>query len=235
MRGIGVHRYADFYERETGSIDLEALDSTDVALSGGLRGSRLRDGLKRTMDIGVSLIVLVLFLPVLIFTALAIRLESPGPVILQQERVGFRGRAFVVLKFRSMRVDSEGDGVPRWAAANDSRITRVGAIIRKFRIDELPQLINVLRGEMSFVGPRPERPYFVEQLAEQIPFYGERHQVKPGITGWAQLNYQYGASIDDARRKLQFDLYYLFHYSLLLDIVIILQTVRVILWPQGVR
>jgi exopolysaccharide biosynthesis polyprenyl glycosylphosphotransferase len=178
---------------------------------------------------------LVVFLPMLVVAAIAIRLESPGPVILRQTRVGRKGRPFVLLKFRSMRVDAEEDGVPQWAAANDSRITAVGTFIRKFRIDELPQLVNVLEGHMSFVGPRPERPYFVDQLSAEVPFYGERHRVKPGITGWAQLNYDYGASREDAEKKLEYDLYYVKNNTVFLDVVIILQTIRVILWPHGAR
>jgi lipopolysaccharide/colanic/teichoic acid biosynthesis glycosyltransferase len=148
--------------------------------------------------------------------------------------MGFKGKPFVLTKFRSMRVDAERDG-PQWAAANDTRVTAVGAFVRKTRIDEIPQIINVLKGDMSFVGPRPERSFFVDQLADVIPYYNERHRVKPGVTGWAQLNYPYGASIEDARQKLQYDLYYIKYYSLLLDLSIIAQTVRVVLWPQGVR
>ncbi len=235
LRGVAVTRYSEFYERETGSIDIDALDSTDFVFSEGLGSGRLQSGMKRALDVTVSIVFLIVFLPLLLGTAIAIRLESRGPVILRQERVGLGGRTFIVYKFRSMHVEAERDGVPRWASNDDPRVTRIGGFIRKVRIDELPQLFNVLQGHMSFVGPRPERPYFVEQLSEQIPFYSERHLVKPGITGWAQLNYHYGASIDDARRKLQFDIYYLLNQSVLLDVVIILQTVRVILWPQGVR
>jgi len=169
------------------------------------------------------------------FTCALIILESPGPVLLRQQRIGLGGRSFVLLKFRSMFADAEKDGLARWASSGDTRITRVGKFIRKFRIDELPQLINVLRGDMSFVGPRPERHVFVSELSERIPFYSERHWVKPGITGWAQINYQYGASIEDARIKLSYDLYYVKNHGLFLDLLIVLQTVRVILWADGAR
>lgn len=235
LNGVAITPYNAFYERETGAVDLDTLDPAWLLFSEGLRGGMMHEQAKRIFDVTVSLLFLMLFLPLLVGTAIAIRLESKGPVILRQTRVGFRGREFTVYKFRSMRTDSEKDGVPQWAAANDPRITRVGTFIRKFRVDEIPQLINVMQGHMSFVGPRPERPFFVEQLGDEIPHYDERHLVKPGITGWAQLNYQYGASVEDARRKLQYDLYYLHYQNVLLDLAIILQTVRVVLWPQGVR
>jgi lipopolysaccharide/colanic/teichoic acid biosynthesis glycosyltransferase len=169
----------------------------------------------------------------MLITAIAIRLESRGPVIYRQERVGLGGRTFVCAKFRSMRTDAEKDGVARWAQKNDSRVTRVGAFIRKMRIDELPQLLNVLNGEMSLVGPRPERPSFVDQLREQIPFYDIRHSVKPGVTGWAQVRFNYGASVEDARRKHQFDLYYVKNNSLFLDLLVLVETVSVVLFREG--
>jgi lipopolysaccharide/colanic/teichoic acid biosynthesis glycosyltransferase len=174
-------------------------------------------------------------LPLQLLTALLIKLGSPGPLFYSQERVGRYGKIFTLFKFRSMRVDAEVDGNATWAAERDPRVTRVGAVIRKLRIDELPQLINVLRGEMSFVGPRPERPVFVEQLTQVIPYYAERHWVRPGITGWAQVNYPYGASISDARRKLSFDLYYLKNTSIFLDFLILLQTVPIVLSRSGAR
>jgi len=174
-------------------------------------------------------------LPVFLFTAIAIKLSSRGPVFYRQERVGVGGKTFRLLKFRSMREDAEKDGTPQWASADDDRITWIGHFIRKTRIDEMPQVINVLKGEMSFVGPRPERPYFVEALGKKIPYYDERHRVKPGITGWAQTNYSYGASEEDARIKLSYDLYYIKNGSLFLDILILLQTVRVVLWGDGAR
>ena len=171
----------------------------------------------------------------MLLAALFIKLEDRGPVFFQQERVGLFGKSFYCLKFRSMRTDAEKDGVARWASTNDNRITRVGAFIRKTRIDELPQLINVLRGEMSMVGPRPERPTFVDMLEKDIPFYAIRHSVKPGVTGWAQVRYAYGASVEDAKRKLQFDLYYVKNNSVFLDFFILFETVRVVIFGEGAR
>ena len=179
--------------------------------------------------------MLVLTLPLLALTACAIKLESGGPILYRQTRVGLHGRVFTILKLRSMRVDAETDGRPRWAAQGDPRITRVGSIIRKLRIDELAQILNVLRGDMSFVGPRPERPFFVAELTKAIPYYAERHWVRPGITGWAQINFPYGASLEDARRKLTYDLYYVKNRGIFLDALILLQTARVIFWNQGAR
>jgi exopolysaccharide biosynthesis polyprenyl glycosylphosphotransferase len=193
------------------------------------------DLVHRGFDVIVSAAFLLATTPVLIGTALAVKLESAGPILYRQERIGLRGRSFMVLKFRSMRVDAELNGAPQWAAKRDPRITRIGAFIRKFRIDELPQLFNVLRGEMSFIGPRPERPFFVEQLSASIPFYKERHAVRPGISGWAQINYPYGASIEDARQKLSYDLYYVKNRSIFLDLLILVQTVKVIVFPEGAR
>jgi exopolysaccharide biosynthesis polyprenyl glycosylphosphotransferase len=188
---------------------------------------------KRLSDIVASLVLLILTAPIMLVTMIAIRLESPGPVIYRQPRVGLGGRIFMCLKFRSMCMDAEGDGVARWAQKSDPRITRVGAFIRKTRIDELPQLFSVLSGQMSLVGPRPERPTFVDQLKTSIPFYELRHSVKPGITGWAQVRYHYGGSLEDARRKHQFDLYYVKNNSLLLDILVLLETVSVVLFHEG--
>jgi lipopolysaccharide/colanic/teichoic acid biosynthesis glycosyltransferase len=179
--------------------------------------------------------LLVFAIPVCLIAALAIRIEDGGPIFYRQQRVGLHGRSFMLLKFRSMKVDAESDGIARWASAGDQRVTKVGTLIRKTRIDEIPQVINVLKGEMSFVGPRPERPLIVDELGQSIPFYRYRHMVKPGITGWAQINYPYGASIEDAYQKLKFDLYYIKNYSLVLDFLILIQTTRVVLWPQGVR
>jgi exopolysaccharide biosynthesis polyprenyl glycosylphosphotransferase len=194
-------------------------------------GGRLPRVAKRLFDVVVSLAALIALLPLLVSTAIAIRMDSSGPIFYRQERVGLRGTSFWLLKFRSMRPDAERDGVPRWAADKDDRVTAIGQFIRKTRIDEIPQIVNVLKGEMSFVGPRPERPYFVEQLSSEIPFYRERFRVKPGITGWAQLNYPYGASIADARRKLEYDLYYIKNFGVMLDTIIVMQTLRVVLWP----
>lgn len=234
-RGVAITEFLSFCERETGRLDLEALQPSWLVFSDGFRMSWIARTIKRVFDILVSAAMLALTLPLLLLTAIAIKLEDRGPILYSQERVGLFGGLFTVYKFRSMRVDAEADVGPRWAAKDDARVTRVGAIIRKVRIDELPQLINVLRGEMSFVGPRPERPYFVEQLAPQIPFYGERHAVKPGITGWAQINHPYGASMNDARQKLSYDLFYVKNHSLLLDFIILIQTVRVILFSEGAR
>lgn len=235
LSGISVIEYQSFFERETGRVDLDAVNSNWFLYSDGFPNSRVHHVLKRAFDIFISLAVLILFLPLMILAAIAVRLESPGPVFYRQQRVGFNGAPFELMKFRSMTVDAEKDGVPKWASAKDSRITTVGAFLRRTRIDEIPQIFAVFRGDMSFVGPRPERPYFVDQLRQKVPFYAERHGVKPGITGWAQLNYQYGASVEDARMKLQYDLYYIKYYSVILDTMILLQTLRVVLWPEGVR
>jgi exopolysaccharide biosynthesis polyprenyl glycosylphosphotransferase len=190
---------------------------------------------KLVFDVVVSCVLLVLAMPVMLATAIAIFLESGAPIVYRQERVGRGGRIFTLLKFRSMRVDAEKEGKAQWAQANDARVTRVGRFIRGTRIDELPQLFNVLRGEMSFVGPRPERPAFVADLTGQIPFYDVRHCVNPGLTGWAQVRHRYGASVADAGRKLQFDLYYVKNHSLALDVLILLETVRVVLLREGSR
>ena len=190
---------------------------------------------KRIFDVVASGTLLLFSLPIMVFAALAIKMESRGPIFYRQERVGLNGETFMLLKFRSMRTDAEKDGVPRWADLNDSRVTRVGSFIRQTRIDEIPQIFNVLKGEMSFIGPRPERPFFVDELRQVIPYYFERHRVKPGISGWAQLNYPYGASVEDAKEKFQYDLYYIKNYSLFLDLIVLVQTARVVLWPDGVR
>jgi exopolysaccharide biosynthesis polyprenyl glycosylphosphotransferase len=216
-------------------VDLTALQPSWLIFSDGFRGCGPTKIGKRCFDVAISLALLLFTVPLLLLTWVLIVVESSGPALYRQERVGLDGRCFVLLKFRSMRVDAENDGKPRWALTNDPRVTRVGAIIRKLRIDELPQLVNVLRGDMSFVGPRPERPEFVGHFTRQIPFYAERHCVRPGITGWAQINQPYGASLEDARSKLSYDLYYVKNHGLFLDILIVLQTVRVILWADGAR
>ena len=190
---------------------------------------------KRLTDILLAAAMLMATLPLFFFVALAIKCDSPGPVFYRQDRIGLRGRRFAMIKFRSMCQDAEADGLPVWAALQDHRVTRVGRVIRWARIDELPQLLNVLRGEMSIVGPRPERPYFVEQLNKLVPAYDDRHDVLPGITGWAQVNYPYGASIEDAREKLRYDLHYVANFSLLLDLRILLATVGVVLRGEGSR
>lgn len=231
LSGIEVIDYLAFYERETGRVDLDALQPSWFILSDEFRFGPVSEFIKRSFDLIASCLMLALVFPVLVITALAIKLDSRDPIFYRQERVGRHGCPFVLLKFRSMRIDAEREGAPMWAQPNDTRVTRVGAFIRKFRIDELPQLLNVLRGHMSVVGPRPERPFFVQHLGQVVPFYGERHVVRPGITGWAQINYPYGASIEDARQKLSYDLYYLKKRTLFLDFAILIQTARVILWP----
>lgn len=237
VRGLSVIDLPAFFERETGKIQLDVVDPSWLVFSGGFRNGPLRAAAKRTFDVVAAGVLLLAALPVMLLTMLAILAESGwgAPVLYRQQRVGEGGRTFDVLKFRSMRTDAERDGVARWAASDDDRITRVGRVIRKLRIDELPQVVNVLRGEMSFVGPRPERPVFVESLSAQIPYYGLRHFVKPGITGWAQLRYAYGASVADAAEKLKFDLYYVKHQSMRFDVLILLQTVEVVLFGKGAR
>ena len=233
VSGVPVTDLAGMYERVRGEVPLESLKASWLIYGQGFVQGGVRTFVKRTFDIIVSAALLALALPVMIVTAAAVRLESPGPVIYRQERVGRGGRRFTCLKFRSMCADAENDGVARWALKGDPRVTRVGQFIRKVRIDELPQLISELRGEMSFVGPRPERPSFVNDLKQAIPYYDLRHSVKPGVTGWAQVRYNYGASVEDARKKLQFDLYYVKNHSLFLDLLILFETVRVVLFREG--
>ncbi|MDD5328887.1 MAG: TIGR03013 family PEP-CTERM/XrtA system glycosyltransferase [Sulfuricella sp.] len=235
LKGVRVIDLSSFIERERGQVRLESLNASWMIMGEGFRQGFFRDFVKRMFDLGASLSLLLVASPVMLLAALAILLEDGAPVLYRQERVGQGGRAFTIYKFRSMRVDAEGDGRPRWAGANDDRTTRVGRIIRKLRIDELPQVFNVLKGEMSFVGPRPERPYFVDQLVFQIPYYAARHSIKPGITGWAQVRYAYGASLHDATEKLQYDLYYVKNHSLFLDIMILIDTVQVVLLGKGAR
>ena len=234
-RGVEVLEMSTFFEREYRQILLESLNPSWMVLGGGFRTDVVSNFVKRQFDLIASLMLLAITWPIMLVTALCIYLESGGPVLFRQERVGKDGRVFNLLKFRSMRNDAERDGEPRWASKNDDRTTRIGRFIRKVRIDELPQVFNVLRGEMSFVGPRPERPYFVDQLSKQIPYYGLRHSAKPGITGWAQVRYPYGATVDDAVEKLQYDLYYVKNHSLFLDLMILIATVEVVLWGKGAR
>jgi sugar transferase (PEP-CTERM system associated) len=233
IRGIPVLDLAGFFERAKGQVPTDSLKASWLVYGHGFVQGKVRRLIKRVFDLICSSALLVMFSPIALLTAIAIKLESPGPIIYRQERVGLGGRSFMCLKFRSMRADAEKDGVARWAAKNDSRVTRIGALIRKMRIDELPQLISVLKGEMSLVGPRPERPSFVAQLKEQIPFYDVRHSVKPGVTGWAQVRYTYGASVEDARKKHQFDLYYVKNNSLFLDLLVLVETVSVVLFREG--
>ena len=232
--GIEVFGGTDFGERQLRRVDVDGLDSRTLAAIKS-NPNRLHMVAGWLLDVLVCVSLLLLTLPLMLATALLIRLDSPGPVFYAQERIGLNGRSFRILKFRSMRTDAEASGVPVWAAKNDSRVTRVGRFIRFTRIDELPQLLNVLRGDMRLVGPRPERPHFVRQLEEVVPGYAARAQVKPGITGWAQVNYPYGASVEDARMKLAYDLYYVKHQSVFLDLLIILDTVRVVLFREGSR
>jgi sugar transferase (PEP-CTERM system associated) len=232
----GVRLFGDvaFRERQLRRLDLDHL------APGWLAGAGLADpppavrALRRGFDVAVSLLILAAAMPLMLATALAVRLTSAGPVLYRQVRVGLNGQGFVLFKFRSMTVDAEKQG-PAWAARRDPRVTPIGRVIRRLRIDELPQLFNVLRGEMSIIGPRPERPHFVEQLNAAIPFHADRTRVKPGITGWAQVNYPYGASVEDARQKLAYDLYYVKHQNLLLDALILIATVRVVLFQEGAR
>jgi sugar transferase (PEP-CTERM system associated) len=233
--GINVVDYLTFWEREDQKVELEALQPSWLVFSDGFRQGLLVDAAKRFFDLAAASLLMLFVLPLMLVTCIAVKLDGGGPLLYRQERTGRDGKPFTLLKFRSMCVNAESDGAPRWAAAEDPRVTRIGSFIRKFRIDELPQLFNVLRGEMSFVGPRPERPFFVEELARKIPFYSERHSVKPGITGWAQVNYPYGASLEDARQKLAYDLYYVKNRTLFLDFVVLIQTVRVILFREGGR
>jgi sugar transferase (PEP-CTERM system associated) len=233
--GLVTTDFTSFMERETGKVDLASLNPSWLIYSDGNGRGRIDYLLKRGIDILASLVLLIFTLPILIVTALLVKLTSPGPVFYRQERTGQYGKPFMLLKFRSMTADAEKDGVPQWARKGDSRVTPVGGVIRLTRIDEIPQIFNVLKGDMSFVGPRPERPFFVDTLASEIAYYPERHHVKPGITGWAQLNYPYGASVEDAKQKLQYDLYYIKNYSIFLDMLIGIQTVRVVLFPDGAR
>jgi len=234
--GVHVNDLSSFLERETGRVDLDSVNPSWFIFSDGFSsGRRLSTLFKRGFDIFLSFLLLLLTGPVILLFALLIKLESRGGSFFVQERVGLYGKKFKILKLRSMRADAEVGGQAIWASENDPRITRIGRFIRKVRIDELPQAWSVLKGEMSFVGPRPERPQFVDDLQTKMPFYAERHIVKPGITGWAQINYPYGASIEDSRHKLEYDLYYAKNYTPFLDLLIILQTIRVVLWPEGAR
>ena len=234
FQGINVEDWPTFYERQTGKILVTNLRPSWLIFADGFVKTEMTRVVKRAMDIGLALVGLVLSLPLMLLAACAIKLDSKGPVLFRQRRVGERGRIFVLRKFRSMTVDAERDG-PVWAAAHDSRVTRVGRWLRRTRLDELPQFWNVLAGDMSFVGPRPERPEFVEQLQREIPFYMGRHSVKPGITGWAQVRHRYAASIEDSMEKLQYDLYYIKNMSPLLDVVILLSTLQVVLFRRGSR
>jgi sugar transferase (PEP-CTERM system associated) len=235
LSGVTVLDLASYFERALGQIRIDSLKIGWLIFGDGFRQDLLCNFVKRVFDIAAACVLLLFTSPMMLLTALLIVLEDGFPVFYRQERVGFNGSPFNVVKFRSMRRDAEGDGKPRWAQANDDRITRVGRVIRKLRIDELPQLYNVLKGDMSMVGPRPERPYFVDKLARDIPFYTMRHSIKPGVTGWAQVSYHYGASVDDSIQKLQYDLYYVKNHTLFLDIVILFETIGVVLTGKGAQ
>jgi sugar transferase (PEP-CTERM system associated) len=233
--GVRISDLSTYFERMLGQIRIDQLHPGWLIFGKGFNHSIYRDVAKRLFDVVCSCVLLAMAAPLMMLTAICIAFESHGPIFYRQERVGQDGKPFSVLKFRSMRVNAEKDGAPQWAAAKDDRVTRIGSIIRRFRIDEFPQLVNVLKGEMSLVGPRPERPFFVEQLTAEIPFYALRHTVKPGVTGWAQVRYEYGASIEDSLEKLQYDLYYVKNHSLFVDILVLVETIAVVLSGRGAR
>lgn len=235
LKGIEITDSALFFEREACQIRVNSFQPSWLVFGSGFDQSFSRAFCKRAFDLSVSAVLATIAAPIAAVTALLIYLEDRGPVLYSQERVGFGGKPYLVYKFRSMRINAEQSGTPQWATLNDPRITRVGAIIRKLRIDELPQIFNVLLGEMSFVGPRPERPFFVSDLCKQIPYYDVRHSIKPGITGMAQVRYEYGASLEDAVQKLQYDLYYVKNNSLFLDVLIMIETIQVVLLGKGAR
>lgn len=233
LQGIRVLDLASYFEQTLGQIRLDSLYAGWLVFGEGFRQGYFRTAIKRLSDIIFASVLLILAAPIMLLTVILIMIESGAPVLYRQERVGLNGRLFNVTKFRSMRCDAEKNGTAIWAKANDERVTRVGRVIRKLRIDELPQLFSVLKGEMSLIGPRPERPFFVDQLTKEIPFYAVRHSVKPGLTGWAQVRYHYGATIEDSAEKLQYDLYYVKNNSLFLDIVILFETIGVVLTGKG--
>ena len=237
MTGVDIVDVLQFFERETSKIKLDHLHPSYLLYSDGFQQGIARQNIKRLFDVAISGLFLLLTWPIMAITALLIMIESGfnQPILYRQVRVGEDGKPFQVLKFRSMRTDAEKNGKAQWAVKNDTRITKVGGFIRKVRIDELPQIFNVFKGDMSFVGPRPERPEFVGELSDKIPYFSERHRIKPGITGWAQLSYPYGSSEKDSLEKLQYDLYYVKNHSLFLDFLILLQTVEVVLFSKGAR
>jgi sugar transferase (PEP-CTERM system associated) len=235
IRGVAIQDASTLYERITGKIAMDDLRPSWLIFSPGFGNSPATLFIKRALEVVLSAAGMVLFFPVMLVVAVLIKLDSKGPVLFAQERVGKNGKTIRILKFRSMMVDAEEKTGPVWASKNDPRITRVGRILRKIRFDELPQFVNVLRGDMSFVGPRPERPHFVAQLEKAIPYYGQRHRVKPGVTGWAQVRYRYGASVEDTIEKLQYDLYYIKNLSIWLDLAIIVQTLKIVLRGRGAR
>jgi sugar transferase (PEP-CTERM system associated) len=231
---VFIEECASFYERVTGRVHLAMMRPSFMIFSGRGRQAKLNAFVRIAMHRSVAFVGALLSLPIALMTAMLIKLESPGPVLYKQERVGKNGRPFTLMKFRSMRMDAEKDG-PVWAQDGDDRATRIGRIIRRIRVDEIPQFWNILRGDMNFVGPRPERPHFIKQLAAEIPYYEQRHLIAPGLTGWAQIKYPYGASVDDARQKLQYDLYYIKNQTLLLDAAILFETIKTIIFSRGAR
>ena len=233
LDGVAVTDATSFFERETCQIRVDSMQPSWLVFGGGFDQSHIRIAMKRSFDLLVSMVILVLAMPVMLLAAACIVGEDRGPVFYQQERVGKNGRNFFILKFRSMGQNAEAGGQPQWAQVRDPRVTRTGHLLRKLRIDELPQLLNVFKGEMSFVGPRPERPFFVDQLNVQLRYYQVRHSIKPGITGWAQVRYGYGATVEDAIQKLQYDLYYVKNNSLFLDLVVMIDTLKVVLFGSG--
>jgi sugar transferase (PEP-CTERM system associated) len=237
QHGVAVTELAEFFEREAGKIKMDLTNPSWLVFSDGFNISPVRRTVKRAFDLTMASLVMLVAWPFMLLTTLAIRLESGrgAPILYRQERVGENGKAFSVIKFRSMRTDAERDGVARWAIRNDDRVTRVGRFIRKARLDELPQLWNVLRGDMSIIGPRPERPQFVDDFNTRIRYYSLRHCVKPGLTGWAQLRYPYGSSLEDAEEKLKFDLFYVKNHNFAFDLAILIQTVEVVLFGRGAR
>ena len=235
LYGVRVVDIATYFEKTLAQIKISHVNAGWLIFGDGFNQGVVRTAVKRGFDLLFSALILALAAPIMVVTAIAVALESRGPIFYRQERVGLNGKPFQVIKFRSMRNDAEKDGKPRWASVNDDRITRVGRFIRRVRIDELPQLINVLKGEMSLVGPRPERQYFVDELVAKIPYYAVRHSVKPGVTGWAQVRYEYGSTVEDSVEKLQYDLYYVKNHTLFLDLLIMLETVAVVLTGKGAR
>ena len=235
LQGVRVVDMAAHFEKTLGQIRLDSVSAGWLIFGDGFSQGLWRTVVKRLFDVVCALVLLVLAAPIILVTGLLILLESGGPVLYLQERVGLNGRLFNVVKFRSMRTDAEQDGQPRWASAQDERVTRLGRLLRKLRIDELPQLFSVLNGDMSLVGPRPERPYFVDRLTQEIPYFSVRQSVKPGVTGWAQVRYHYGSSVEDAAEKLQYDLYYVKNHTLFLDLVILFETIGVVLTAKGAQ
>lgn len=235
MNGIEVMEWPTFYEKNMNKIDIMNVNPSHLILGDGFQRNRITVVIKGVMDRVLALAGLLIFAPFGALIALAIKMNSPGPILYSQERVGLNGKTFRIYKFRSMVVDAEKNLTPQWASEQDPRITKVGRFLRKTRLDEVPQLINILKGEMSFIGPRPERPFFVEELEKCIPFYGLRHVTKPGLSGWAQIRYRYGATVEDAVKKLEYDLYYIKNLSIFLDLMIFMETIQVILFGKGSR